>query len=137
VLHHVGDLGACARELRRVLAAGAPVLLRGAFAGRVDHLPQVHYFPEVRRRFDDFPTVEATEAAFGAAGFRRRSLAVVQEGTVDLRAWRDLLPQQRTSDTSLVHLSDDEFAAGLRRIDDALAAGTPRERAGLDLLVLS
>jgi len=137
VLHHVGDIATCARELRRVLAPGAPVLIRGAFAGRVDHLPQVHFFPEVRRRFDQFPGVEATEAAFGASGFRRRSLTVVQEGSVDLRAWRDLLPQQRASDTSLVHLSDDEFAAGLRRIDAALAAGTARAGAGLDLLVLS
>ena len=59
VLHHVGDLGACARELRRVLAPGAPVLIRGAFAGRAASLPQVHYFPEVRHRFDRYPPPSA------------------------------------------------------------------------------
>lgn len=138
VLHHVGDLVACAHELRRVLAPGAPVLIRGAFAGRVDGLPHVRYFPEVRRRFDDrFPTVDATEAAFGEAGFRRRRLEAVAEHAVDLREWRRLLPDQRRSDTSLVHLTDDEFAAGLRRIDAAIAAGHALPQATLDLLVLA
>ena len=137
VLHHVGDLGTCARELRRVLAPGAPVVVRGVFAGRVDGLAVVRYFPEARRRFDRYPTVEGTEAAFAAHGFHRRSLTVVEERSIDLRAWRELLPQQRRSDTSLVHLSDDEFAAGLRRVDAALAAGSPITGTGLDLLVLS
>ncbi len=137
VLHHTGDLGACARELRRVLAPGAPVLLRGAFAGRLDGLPHVPYFPEVRRRFDRFPTVEATEAAFGDAGFRRRRLEAVPEHTIDLPEWRRLLPEQRQSDSSLVQLTDDEFAAGLARIDAAIAAGRPRPSAALDLLVLA
>lgn len=137
VLHHVGDLAACARELRRVLAPGAPVLIRGAFAGRVDGLPQVRYFPDVRRRLDRrFPTVEATEAAFGDAGFGRERLDAVEEEPVDLQEWRRLLPDQRRSDTSFVHLTDDEFAAGLRGIDAAIAAGDTRPRAALDLLVL-
>jgi SAM-dependent methyltransferase len=136
VLHHAGDLGACARELRRVLAPEAPVLIRGAFAGRTDNLPHVRYFPEVRRRFDRFPTIEATEAAFGEAGFRRQLLEAVEEHGVDLREWRRLLPDQRRSDTSFVQLTDDEFAAGLRRIDADIAAGRTRPRAALDLLVL-
>jgi ubiquinone/menaquinone biosynthesis C-methylase UbiE len=138
VLHHVDDMAACARELRRVLAPGAPVLVRGAFAGRCDGMPQVRYFPETQRRFDTrFPTVEATEAAFAAAGFRRRSLTAVQEHTIDVRAWRRLLPDQRRTDTSLVHLTDDEFAAGLARIDADIAAGDVERHAVLDLLVLA
>jgi SAM-dependent methyltransferase len=136
VLHHTGDLGACARELRHVLAPGAPVLIRGAFAGRIDNLPHVRYFPEVRRRFDRFPTVDATEAAFGEAGFRRQRLETVEEHGVDLRDWRRLLPDQRRSDTSFAQLTDDEFAAGLRRIDTDIAAGRTRPRAELDLMVL-
>jgi SAM-dependent methyltransferase len=136
VLHHVGDLRACARELRRALAPGAPVLIRGAFAGRADTLPQVRYFPEVRRRFDRYPTIEATEAAFGEVGFRRRRLDVVNEHTIDLQEWRRLLPDQRRSDTTLVQLTDDEFAAGLRRIDEDVAAGRTRPVATIDLLVL-
>lgn len=137
VLHHVGDIGACARELRRVLATGGPVLIRGAFAGRVDRLPQVRYFPGTRHRFDTFPSIEETEAAFGAAGFRLSRLEPVPEPHVDLREWRRMLPEQRTSDTSLVHLSDEEFAAGLAAIDADIAAGRQRDRAALDLLVLA
>ena len=137
VLHHTGDLGACARELRRVLAPGAPVLIRGAFAGRLDNLPQAHYFPEVRRRFDRYPSVEATEAAFGEAGFRRRRFETVEEHTIDLTEWRRLLPDQRRSDTALVQLTDDEFTTGLRRVDADIAAGRTRPRTALDLLVLA
>jgi SAM-dependent methyltransferase len=136
VLHHVGDLGACAHELRRVLAPEAPILIRGAFAGRADSLPQVHYFPEVRQRFDRYPTIDATEAAFGEAGFRRQRLEAVNEHTIDLREWRRLLPEQRRSDTTLVQLTNDEFAAGLRRIDEDIASGRARPPAALDLLVL-
>ena len=36
VVHHVTDLARCARELRRVLVPGAPILVRGAFPGRHD-----------------------------------------------------------------------------------------------------
>jgi SAM-dependent methyltransferase len=83
VIHHVGDLDACANELRRVLAPGAPVLIRSAF-----------------------------------------------------RRWRERLPSQRLADTILVGLTDDEFAAGLRALDAAIAAGRDPEAVGLDLLVL-
>lgn len=137
VLHHVGDLGACARELRRALAPGAPVLIRGAFAGRVEQLGLSRYFPATRRRFDRFPTVEATEEAFGAAGFRLLALEQVDEPPVDLRTWRRQLPEQRTADTSLVQLSDAEFAAGLRAVDADIAAGRDQARATFDLLVLA
>ena len=109
----------------------------GAFAGRLDDLPPAHYFPEVRRRFDRYPTVEATEAAFGEAGFRRRRFETVEEHTIDLAEWRRLLPDQRRSDTALVQLTDDEFAAGLRRVDADIAAGRARPRTALDLLVLA
>ncbi|MGO9293249.1 MAG: class I SAM-dependent methyltransferase [Streptosporangiaceae bacterium] len=34
VIHHLPDLPAAARELRRVLRPGAPVLIRSVFAGR-------------------------------------------------------------------------------------------------------
>src|SRR5204863_4898724 len=34
VVHHFDDIPAAARELRRVLREDAPVLVRGAFAGR-------------------------------------------------------------------------------------------------------
>jgi SAM-dependent methyltransferase len=137
VLHHVGDLGACARELRRVLAPRAPVLIRGAFAGRLDHLPHARYFPGVARRSERYPTIDSADAAFSAAGFRRVRHETVEEPGVDLQEWRRHLPDQRRSDTSLAHLTDAEFAAGLARVDADIAACRDRPTAALDLLVFA
>jgi hypothetical protein len=46
VVHHIADLGVAARELRRVLRPGAPVLIRSAFAGRPEGIRLFRYFPE-------------------------------------------------------------------------------------------
>ena len=137
VIHHVGDIDACARDLRRVLAPGAPVLIRSAFPGRDDGIPVLRYFPEARRALDRFPTVEATRAAFEGAGFRFAGLERVEAPPVELTAWRELLPRQRHADTVLVGLSDDEFAAGLAAVDAAIAAGRRSEIVGIDLLIFA
>jgi len=134
VIHHVGDLGACARDLRRVLAPGAPVLLRNAFRGRYDGIPVVRYFPGARRALDRFPAVEEVRAAFEAAGFAFAGLDRVDQPPADLATWRAGLARQRVSDTSMVGLTDAEFAAGLAAVDAALAAGRTTEVVGLDLL---
>ena len=136
VIHHVGDLDACARDLGRVLAPGAPVLIRGAFPGRYEGIPIVRYFPGSRRALDRFPSVEAVRDAFGRAGFGFVGVDKVEERLVDHRVWREVLPRQRRADTALVHLSDDEFAAGLRAVDEAIAVGRPPEPIALDLMVL-
>jgi SAM-dependent methyltransferase len=134
VLHHVGDVGACARDLRRVLAPGAPVVIRGALAGRYDGIPLVRYFPTVRAVLDRFPSLAEARAAFEAAGFAFAGVERVDEAPVDLRAWRARVPGQRRVDTTLVGLSDGEFAAGLAAIDAAVAGGRRVEVVGLDLL---
>jgi SAM-dependent methyltransferase len=136
VIHHVGDLDACARDLGRALAPGAPALIRGAFPGRYEGIPLVRYFPGSRRALDRFASVEAVRDAFGRAGFRFVGVDKVEERLVDHRAWRDVLPRQRRADTALVDLTDDEFAAGLRAVDEAIAAGRPPEPIALDLMVL-
>lgn len=134
VIHHVGDLGACARDLRRALGPGAPVLIRSAFPGRHDDIPIVRYFPAARRALDGFPAVGTVRAAFEGAGFTFCRLARIHEPPVDLRAWREAVPRQRRADTILVGLTDVEFAAGLAAVDAALAAGRQTEVVGLDLL---
>jgi SAM-dependent methyltransferase len=136
VIHHVGDIGACARELRRVLAPGAPVVIRGAFAGRCRGIPLVRYFPGAGSALDRFPSVDDVVAAFAGAGFGAVRLDAVDEPSPGLRHWRDGLPRQRLSDTALVGLSDDEFAAGLAAVDADIAAGADPGPLGLDLLVL-
>jgi len=137
VIHHVGDLGACAADLAAVLAPGAPVLIRSAFPGRYGGIPVVRYFPEARRALDRFPSVAAVRAAFEGAGFRFAGLARVDAPPAELAAWRELLPRQRHADTVLVGLSDAEFAAGLAAVDAAIAAGRRREVVGIDLLTFA
>jgi SAM-dependent methyltransferase len=136
VVHHVGDVGACARELRRVLLPGAPVVIRGAFAGRHRGIPLVRYFPGAIEALDRYPAVDDVIGAFGDAGFGFVLLDGVDEPSPGLAHWRDGLPRQRLSDTALVGLSDDEFAAGLRAVDADIAAGADPGPVRLDLLVL-
>jgi ubiquinone/menaquinone biosynthesis C-methylase UbiE len=69
VIHHIGDLHGCARELRRVLEPGGPVLIRSSFPGRHAGITLFRFFPGAGRIADAFPTVEATVAAFTPAGF--------------------------------------------------------------------
>jgi ubiquinone/menaquinone biosynthesis C-methylase UbiE len=46
VIHHVPDLEAAAREIRRVLRPGAPVLIRQGFSDRLDdRIEIVRWFP--------------------------------------------------------------------------------------------
>ena len=87
VVHHIPDLGAAAREIRRVLRPGAPVLIRQGFPDRYepvgdlrwDSISIVRWFPETARTADRFPSLEATCDAFAAAGFRRTALEQVRE----------------------------------------------------------
>jgi ubiquinone/menaquinone biosynthesis C-methylase UbiE len=44
VIHHLSDLKTCARELRRVLARGAPVMIRNSFPGRLDEVELFRHF---------------------------------------------------------------------------------------------
>ena len=136
VIHHVGDLDVCARELRRALAPGAPVLIRSAFPGRYETIPVVRYFPGSRRALDRLPSVAAVRDTFGRAGVGFVGIERVPERLIDLATWRSALPRQRHADTALVDLTDDEFAAGLRTLDEAIAAGHRPEQVALDLIVL-
>ena len=60
VIHHIPDLRACARELRRVLHPGERVLIRSAFPGRLDGITLFRFFPEA---FFSIDTVIALTAA--------------------------------------------------------------------------
>lgn len=135
VIHHVGDVGRCARELRRVLAPGAPVLIRSAFPGRHDGVELFRFFPAAGRVAERFPSVEAVTTGFDGAGFAFADLQRVEEPpTLDYPAWRAQLPTRRRADTTLVGLTDAEFDSGLRAIDRAIARGERARPVGLDLL---
>ncbi|MBI5949404.1 MAG: class I SAM-dependent methyltransferase [Chloroflexi bacterium] len=138
VIHHIPDLAAAARDLRRVLQPGAPVLIRGSFPGRHDGISLFRYFPGAAAVARNFPTVEETAAAFASAGFAMRSLeAVPQQSAPDLAAVRERVMLR--TDTTLRNLPESEFAAGLTAIDAALGRGEGGAPVvdHLDLLVLA
>jgi ubiquinone/menaquinone biosynthesis C-methylase UbiE len=138
VVHHFGDLPAAGRELRRVLHPGGPVLIREGFTGRTDGIPWLRYFPEavaVTQRL--WPTVDAVVEAFAAAGFQFETLQPVEQITArHLREYADRVRVR--ADSTLIRLSDDQFAAGMNRLDRAAAASSADEpvTTTLDLLVL-
>jgi len=141
VIHHIPDLEAAAREIRRVLRPGAPVLIRQGFSA-TDGIEIVRWFPETARSIETFPSLEDTCEAFAAAGFRQEALEPVRETYADSLA--DFLGQLdtfRQADTTMRHLAEEEFLRGKERLRRAVedaedpASSEPRSN-WLDLLVL-
>ena len=123
VIHHVDDLRACANELRRVLRPSSPVLIRSAFPGRTGHLEIVRWFPGAESVIATFPSIEETAAAFATAGFTVEHITdVPQTSASGLRVFAERA--RRRADTTLLGISDDEFASGLARLKAAAAAET-------------
>jgi SAM-dependent methyltransferase len=137
VIHHIPDLRACARELRRVLHPGERVLIRSAFPGRLDGITLFRFFPEARRIAEGFPSIAATVAAFAPAGFAPEALESVPQVTADsLRAWCERV--RLRADSTLQPLDDAVFARRLAEAERAAAEETPARPVvdRLDLLVL-
>jgi SAM-dependent methyltransferase len=139
VIHHIPDLPAAAREIRRVLRPGAPVLIRQGFPGRLDGVELVRWFPETARTADTFPTLAQTCDVFAAAGFRTEALEQVRETFPGSLA--DFLGQAdtfRRADTTMRGLTEEEFLRGKERLRRAARSGEgsePRSNV-LDLVVL-
>jgi ubiquinone/menaquinone biosynthesis C-methylase UbiE len=142
VIHHIPDLEAAAREIRRVLRPGAPVLIRQGFPGRADRVENVRWFPETARMVDSSPSVEQICQVFAAAGFSRDALEPVPEtyrtSLAEFLAQADTF---RRADSTIRKLTEEEFLRGkerLRRaVRDAEQTPSPEPRTNwLDLLVL-
>jgi ubiquinone/menaquinone biosynthesis C-methylase UbiE len=139
VIHHVPDLAAAAREIRRVLRPGGPVLIRQGFPDRpLDGIEMIRWFPETAKLVATYPTLEKTCAAFVAAGFRRESVEQVCDirlaPLAEFLAHADTL---RTADTTLRNLTEAEFQRGKERLRRAVESGDTAPRGNwLDLLVL-
>jgi ubiquinone/menaquinone biosynthesis C-methylase UbiE len=137
VIHHIGDLASCARELRRVLDPGGPVLIRSSFPGRHAGITLFRFFPGARKIAETFPTVQATVAAFVTAGFAFETLQQVPQ--VSAPSLQVAMERVRLrADSTLKPLPDEEFAEGLAALKRAAAAETTPTPVidHLDLLVL-
>jgi len=135
VIHHV-DLETTARELRRVLRAGAPVLIRSAFPERARDLTLLRFFPTARRALERFPSLERTCDVLSSAGFVRAAVDdVPQESAPSLAAFADAVRRGRHADTLLASLDDHAYAAGLALLERAVAA-EPEPRPVVDRLTL-
>lgn len=138
VVHHLEDLGAAARELRRVVRPGGAALVRNVFPGRQHGVTLFRWFPGASRVVDRFPSVERVVAAFETCGFAFASLETVpQTSAPDLRAFAERV--RLRADSTLRRMDDAEFEACLTRV--ARAAADEREPRPvvdwLDLLVLT
>jgi SAM-dependent methyltransferase len=143
VIHHIPDLEAAAREIRRVLRPGAPVLIRQGFPGRADPARTFpwEFFPETARTADTYPSVEQSCQAFGTAGFHRDALEPVPETLTSLAGFLAQADTFRRADTNMRGLTEEEFLRGkarLRRaVRHAAETASPEPRTNwLDLLVL-
>jgi ubiquinone/menaquinone biosynthesis C-methylase UbiE len=145
VLHHIPDLEAAAREIRRVLRPGAPVLIRQGFPDRPgwpDTWWVHHWFPETTRTLGTWPTVGRTCQAFAAAGFSREALEPVTQ--VHRTSLAEFLAQAdtfRQADSPMRTLTEEEFRRGKERLRqaarDAGPAPSPQPwTSWCDLLVL-
>jgi len=138
VVHHVEDIGACGRELHRVVKPGGLVFIRNVFSGRLDGVPHYEFFPSARAVDEArLPTAESVRDAFVAQGFDFVALeTVAQQIDASFRAHYERIQRRALSAFTLI--SDADFEEGLARMRDAVALETTPtpvlER--LDLLVL-
>ena len=138
VIHHVTDLGACARELHRVIKPGGSLFVRNAFSGRLDSVPLYRFFPSARA-IDEarLPRVEQVGDAFRARGFELVTLETIeQQIDASLQAHYERMKRRALSTFEL--MTDAEFHEGLERMRQVVE----REKAPapvierIDLLVL-
>jgi SAM-dependent methyltransferase len=150
VIHHIPDLRVAAREIRRVLRPGAPVLIRQGFPDRyepsgnlkLDGIELVRWFPETARAIDTFPSARDTCQAFAAAGFHQDALEQVRETyPASLADFLGQVDAFRHADTTMRNLTEDEFLRGKERLRRAVrhaedTANQETRSNWLDLLVL-
>lgn len=139
VWHHVPDRAAAARELARVLAPGARLLMATTLADRLKDLLLYRYFPRTRDIDAElFPTLEATVGVFAEAGFAHAGIVEVHHRSADSLA--EYAGRQRMRALSVYeHLTDEEYREGLAALEaDAAAETAPRPvEADCDLLAFT
>lgn len=137
VVHHLSDVPRCARELRRVVAPGGPVLLRNAFSGRTDDVLWLRFFPRaVEIAAKRWPSLDEVTGAFTSAGHAVESVKQVPQ--ISAESLKEYAERIRVrADSTLQLLDDDEFERGIAELEGAAAAETSQRPVvdRLDLIV--
>lgn len=80
VVHHVPNLGNAAREARRGLRLGQPLLIRQGFSGRHDEVLWTTVFPSALAIAEErHPRLESVVETFESAGFEHQETRRVRE----------------------------------------------------------
>ncbi len=134
VIHHFDDMHAAAGELRRVVAGGGTVLLRGAVGGKP--VPTLYrFFPGTQSVVDSFPSIPQIVAAFENAGFGYFFNEQVTQKLADSLAEMHGRLKLR-ADSTLEAISDEEFERGLELLTEAARVEHGPVLDTLDLLVI-
>lgn len=137
VIHHIKDRKACAAETARVLEGQGIAIVRNSFRGRLDGIDFFKYFPAALKVDSErLPAVEEVRSVFEGAGFVFVALEPIRQVfAASFRQYIDKLGKRGTS--TLRMISDEEYHAGLARMEEVLKKG---ERSGsitevIDMLV--
>jgi SAM-dependent methyltransferase len=139
VAHHLTDMSAAAQTISDVLRPGGRLLIAGSFSERLHPRAYYHYLPRTRdieRQL--YPTSSACKQAFSRVGLTALAIDEVEhEVSPSLAVYSQRLAQRAIF--TFEHLSDQEIADGLGRLNnDAAAETTPQPvRNTHDLLIFN
>ena len=123
IIHHVPDIEAMFGEIKRVLKSGGVGCVVTQSHQQIEARPIAHYFPGTARvdkeRYPDIP--EIIRAA-SSQNFIELGSEILSEKPIELDA--DFLELVRKKGYSMLHLiSDEEYQAGLQKLEGALDTG--------------
>lgn len=123
MIHHVPDLPRCAHELARVIKPGGLVLVSGVYGPGRSAISLFRFFPAALRVAEGFPTASAIADAFKVGGLEH-----VADDSVTIESAPGLaVAARRTAlraDTTLRLITDEEYAAGQKALEEAAAGET-------------
>lgn len=138
IVHHLTDLDAAAKELRRVVMQYGLVIFRSNFKGRLDGSSRYYDFFPTGLAVDEarHPTVEHIEECFEQNGFVRTSFETIEQMEArSLTEYAERIALRTYSTFELI--SENEFEEGLRALQKAAQAesGDYPVMGKIDLLV--
>ena len=127
VYHHLTDRDRAADEFRRVLRPGGRLCIRNSTVGLLESVPYLQYFPTARAINEQrLPSQRGLIATLEAPGFGHISHDVLRQRFADtLKEYSGKVRQRALSD--LAAISDADFHAGLKQMDEAVEREDGRE----------